>query len=105
MTTGLKPCPFCKSINVAFPCGEEGYICRNCGSVGFGDWNSRPIEDALRSKVEELEKESTQLLRAFNTLYIQAAVADDLNELRRAVDRAHVEAVKIIDSLPQPPHD
>ncbi len=56
----LKRCPFCKSTNlVASHFEEEGgdivdcYAC-NARAAG-GLWNTRPIEDELRAKIDKLE--------------------------------------------------
>ena len=51
----LKPCPFCGSMNIRKPIGEDGWMCKTCGSKGFVDWNTRPIEDALESRISELK--------------------------------------------------
>lgn len=55
MTDELKPCPFCGSTAICMPKGETGYLCRTCGTEGFGDWNTRPIEDKLTAEVERLQ--------------------------------------------------
>ena len=51
----LKPCPFCGSMNIRKPIGEDGWMCKTCGSKGFVDWNTRPIEDALEARIAELK--------------------------------------------------
>ena len=63
----LKPCPFCGGK--ASP-GQPGYvhdvgcsnhfevdpsICRNDGTYSYEEWNTRPIEDALRAENDQLE--------------------------------------------------
>lgn len=55
----LKPCPFCESsgddIQEIMPELDPGRVfCFNC-SADAPDWNNRPIEDALRARVAELE--------------------------------------------------
>ena len=56
----LKPCPFCG----AMPMGEDDrYMCSTLGcvmqedTISAKDWNTRPIEDALRARIAELEAE------------------------------------------------
>ena len=68
--TDIKPCPFC-GIGIATARGRhigvtwKRYECLNCGALGperedintrpENAWNTRPIEDALRARVEDLE--------------------------------------------------
>jgi len=55
----LKSCPFCGSEQ--YPCPEEipytGQLheCGSCYVISYG-WNTRPIEDALKARIVELEK-------------------------------------------------
>ncbi|HNX37050.1 MAG TPA: Lar family restriction alleviation protein [Candidatus Cloacimonadota bacterium] len=77
----LKPCPFCGSKPhhitadlLTRPCFY--YECENktchASEKGWHDteqeaidaWNSRPIEDALRSRIVELEAENERLTKA-----------------------------------------
>ena len=57
----LKPCPFCKhfaGFSVILPYEEyPGHVaCMFCGAeTPFDIWNTRPIEDALRARIAELE--------------------------------------------------
>lgn len=58
----LKPCPFCGSTNVLDQKvwdGAKRYVkaeCQTCGACAeVHDWNTRPIEDALRERIKELE--------------------------------------------------
>ena len=60
----LKPCPFCGSMNIRKPIGEDGWMCKTCGSKGFVDWNTRPIEDALLARIAELEEFIGKLIEA-----------------------------------------
>ena len=64
MSEGLRPCPFCG----AMPMGEDDrYMCSTLGcvmqedTISAKDWNTRPIEDALRARIAELEAEIYQL--------------------------------------------
>lgn len=55
----LKPCPFCGNTDIFFSPHSDWCFCENdkCpGSAGIEFWQSRPTEDALRSRIEELEK-------------------------------------------------
>jgi Lar family restriction alleviation protein len=73
----LKPCPFCGSEKVHIVYCNEAYgVCDSCGARGksypdeYGhiaesidrewavkSWNTRPLEDALRANIDELEKQ------------------------------------------------
>ena len=79
---GLKPCPFCgkqPEIKIGYihdsewfwvqcVASEDEEGCANVMSemgddytVAVLDWNTRPIEDALNARIEELEAENKQL--------------------------------------------
>lgn len=55
----LKECPFCG--NEVYPAisaslDDGNTRCRNCGAkMPTKDWNNRPIENALRARIAELE--------------------------------------------------
>ena len=61
----LKPCPFCGKENTVAGSTERmilgwWYACEDCfenrkGGVHEDRWNTRPIEDALRLRIAELE--------------------------------------------------
>ena len=57
----LKPCPFCGKMPKVEPNGDcycDYYICPMApDSYMPKDWNTRPIEDALRLRIAELEAE------------------------------------------------
>jgi len=65
-----KRCPFCKSRNIIFyvdalHSGTKGK-CENCGATSgcidnVWNWNSRPIEDALRAENDRLKIENEVL--------------------------------------------
>ena len=66
MTTELKACPFCGSTDVEVTVDARWiYVhCKGCNTNGQPDlkesiaieaWNTRPLEDALQKRVEELE--------------------------------------------------
>ena len=63
----LKPCPFCGStrqeltyslsINTERTYYGNGIICANCRvCVPEDEWDTRPIEDALQSRIDKLEE-------------------------------------------------
>lgn len=57
----LRPCPFCGYNNIRSPRNEDGFLCLRCGSMVFGDWNSRPIEDSLRNRLQKDENRKLRL--------------------------------------------
>jgi len=92
----LKPCPFCGSTYTELECLDADpkwkYIhCVSCGADANADlgesgavdkWNTRPIEDALQRKLDELQQQTI--------VYHQTK----LNELQRKLDIA-MEALKL----------
>ena len=61
----LKKCPFCE-FQVSYPAtssDDNGYTtCPNCGGKApHSVWQSRPIEDALQAKIDELKQENERL--------------------------------------------
>ena len=86
MTENLKRCPFCGN-EAEFNSDEfgEGVCCKSCGAtmhngvygeegrkLASADWNSRPIEDELRGKIEKLEAENTRLREALEVILDEA---------------------------------
>ena len=54
----LKPCPFCGG-EAELCYSEVDTFCRKCNVMQETElWNTRPIEDALRLRIAELEAES-----------------------------------------------
>jgi len=63
----LKACPFCGSSNTTLDYYEISgpqelgtiVVCNDCGASAKSivDWNTRPIEDALRARIAELERQ------------------------------------------------
>ena len=62
----LKPCPFCGEHqrqdskgdgNVPYDSACMSRSCNFCGATVMRGWNDRPIEDDLRKRIAELEKE------------------------------------------------
>jgi Cys-tRNA synthase (O-phospho-L-seryl-tRNA:Cys-tRNA synthase) len=68
----LKPCPFCGwefAEHAWNEFGEEYRVCDQCGASSGTvdskwDWQSRPIEDALNTRIAELEGFIGQLIEA-----------------------------------------
>ena len=76
MNDELKACPFCGKETAEVECdGAFWWVkCQSCGASGhvywfilnngnardivIDNWNTRPIEDALRLRIAELEAES-----------------------------------------------
>ena len=67
----LKPCPFCGSPAYSYhdncidfagvKCDLGGCVCADI-LITENNWNTRPIEDALRLRIAELEKLVEELL-------------------------------------------
>ena len=52
----LKPCPFCGGTKICTEKGINLNYCDNCSAESNVEhWNTRPIEDALRKRIAELE--------------------------------------------------
>ena len=50
----LSPCPFCGEP-VVFNKFAEKVVCEDCGATIYSDyWNTRPIEDALQTRIAAL---------------------------------------------------
>ena len=70
MSDELRPCPFCGGAAVnshwgLIYCGQVNK-CGTGTAVSARGWNSRPIEDALRARIRELEHAmpDVEILRA-----------------------------------------
>ena len=76
----LKPCPFCGGSNLEIASSPTNprlmYIRCKSDACPYGSWsnkvdrdtgwNTRPIEDSLQKRVEELEKEKAELQKSAN---------------------------------------
>ena len=109
--TELKPCPFCgKQVEMHITAGadagnDEYYVGCGClsneaGAYGLecdGDteqsvadqWNNRPIEDALRARISELEAEIEALGAEFDL------VSHDLDGIDSGLDRIRDEFAEV----------
>jgi hypothetical protein len=98
MMDELKPCPFCGSVARGLSNGKV--VCDNDG-CGFNFamygkfWNTRPIEDALQKRVEELNGE-VKKWQDICTLSDDRAIVCIGNE--RALRTSLNEAVKEIEA-------
>jgi hypothetical protein len=69
----LKPCPICNTEDIKISPSGNSYIlnCLGCGLVLWEedeeslreDWNTRPLEDALRDKIDRLKEENKNLMK------------------------------------------
>ena len=84
----LKPCPFCGGTKICTEKGLNLNYCDNCSAESnIEHWNTRPIEDGLRARIAELEKDNDefrQLIRDWSIVLEQ----DDHFQLW------HVESVR-----------
>ena len=91
MSEELRPCPFCKSNNTTLDYYEISgpqelgtiVVCNDCGASAKSivDWNTRPIEDALQSRIAELEKDLSNKEIEYTDLWddalaLQARIAE-----------------------------
>ena len=52
----MKPCPFCGGTKICTEKGINLNYCDNCSAESNVEhWNTRPIEDALKQRIAELE--------------------------------------------------
>ena len=72
MSDEMKPCPFCGK-DPQIQTIDEGYhqvYCINHTATieteSFGEWNNRPLEDALKERIAELEKDNRSVKHALD---------------------------------------
>ena len=86
MSEELRPCPFCGGSNIIIEEALETLYCDDCGcelAEDFGgNWNTRPIEDALQARIAELEAESERLSQLLHDEMSQLEIATDLGNKR-----------------------
>ena len=81
MSKELKPCPFCGETRLTIEDNQKvrdvHVLCKDCGAkTSFdgirydvaGRWNVRPVERALKSRIEELEAENGRLREALKEI-------------------------------------
>ena len=79
----LKPCPFCGEP-VVFNKFAEKVVCEDCGATIYSDyWNTRPIEDALQTRIAELEAERLELRKMLGWAYDLDEYKDNPEERER----------------------
>lgn len=96
----LKPCPFCGGNDIVYEEALSVTYCNDCGGEldeGFGsDWNTRPIEDALQSRIAELKKDLSNKEIEYTDLWddalaLQARIAELEEENERLAQLLHDE--------------
>ena len=96
----LKPCPFCGGNDIVYEEALSVTYCNDCGGEldeGFGsDWNTRPIEDALQSRIAELEKDLSNKEIEYTDLWddalaLQARIAELEAEIERLTAHTDIE--------------
>ena len=101
----LKNCPFHNCLT----CG-----CYDCVDIPDKQWNTRPIEDALQARIDELEKETEHWHGHYQAkCELADALMMQLNELERQIRKQSNWMEKfwrgIISSdttpLPEPPKE
>jgi len=62
MSEELKPCPFCGGTKICTEKGINLNYCDSCSAeANIEHWNTRPLEDALQSRIAELEWNNSEL--------------------------------------------
>ena len=87
----LKPCPFCGSPAYSYhdncidfagvKCDLGGCVCADI-LITENNWNTRPIEDALRLRIAELEAEIECEMRVFKDGNAWCFVLPDFQDLQ-----------------------
>ena len=106
MSDELKPCPFCGSSNTTLDYYEISgpqelgtiVVCNDCGASAKSivDWNTRPIEDALRA---QLEKRTAELHYANTACMEMKNELDRLNAEIKTTDDLLKEATETIGAV------
>ena len=86
MSEEMKACPFH---------GEGNFT--NCGCLDFlemsmDDWNTRPIEDTLRTRVDELEAERKQIADNLSNPNDIVVIANNLRTMRLLSENANLQS-------------
>lgn len=81
MSKELKPCPFCGETSLTIEDNQKvrdvHVLCKDCGAKTSFDgirysvasrWNVRPVEDALKRRIKELEAENGRLREALKEI-------------------------------------
>ena len=94
MTEELRPCPFCGAMPEKL---RTGYMCSTLGcalqenTVSEKEWNTRPIEDELQSRIAELEKDLSNKEIEYTDLWddalaLQSRIAELEADNKKAFD-------------------
>jgi len=94
MNEELRPCPFCGAMPEKL---RTGYMCSTLGcalqenTVSEKEWNTRPIEDELQSRIAELEKDLSNKEIEYTDLWddalaLQARIAELEADNKKAFD-------------------
>ena len=90
----LKPCPFCGGDVQLYNIDDDGLggfsyyyevVCRHCGlsnksiyadrdrveNAAIKHWNTRPIEDALRKEISQLQADNISLVEQMNQMALK----------------------------------
>jgi Lar family restriction alleviation protein len=75
----LKKCPFCGGeAEIIYDIGWYTGSCNACGAISQSDlgnsgaievWNTRPIEDALQARIDELAKDISDIRMLWNKAF------------------------------------
>ena len=82
MSEELRPCPFCGGTNICTEKSINLNYCDSCSAeANIEHWNTRPIEDALQSRIAELEKDLSNKEIEYTDLWddalaLQARIAE-----------------------------
>ena len=85
MSDELKPCPFCGVATdfIDVNTGEIVPACKNirclviASALTVEAWNTRPLEDALQARIDELEHKNEVLMDS----YLESETIDDKGKL------------------------
>lgn len=75
MSDEIKPCPFCGKSD--FEATLDGLYCTHCEADVGDDWNTRPIEDALRKELDNFKAQNSRLLSEIDDLKRRSSLCGD----------------------------
>jgi len=106
----FKPCPFCGCPDVR-EYVDDGFYCEQCGYgyIWTGQeteeqqvdirkrWNTRPVEDALREKLESTSNEKDEALDSLDASFANRDMLNRENaRLREALERIRKESIDCV---------
>ena len=112
MTDELKPCPFCghepkyigANAQFAVACVNDACLCL-ANSDYVGAWNTRPVEDALRARVTDLEAQWASVPWEAIVMTCRDNISGDLPRGRYPVTVLEWVEEHAPHALPQEPED